>query len=338
MRTRQFAALIALAVLFTGACQSPEKPSAPVVVRVETDPFMQSLARALQRDLPDLNIQIAARDEASAAAIEGPVVDLALTPASDAYFTYLDALERKSPPDNHMRAISALHVTPLLLAVRGGSTIRKVSDLRGHAFARILLLPPGALSEADIAAVAQREKERRIQIGDRPGTARLVELVLNAFSVEPVPVPSLQVLPAAQALREFKAGALDAIFGTAYYAGDVLRSATADGGRLIPIDGPDVDRLREDYPFIRPIVIPGHTYPGQAAPLHTIGVDLLLVCRAGLDEHLVYELTRHYVAALQELSATNPSLAQIDLELASASPIPLHDGAARYYRESELFR
>ncbi len=337
MDTIKRTALLVLAVSITVGCRTPPEPRSHVVLRLDSDPFMQSLAKVLQRDLADVDVQIALKNEASAA-LESPAVDLALTPASDAYFAYLDGLERNTPADSQMRAISALHTNPLLLAVRGDSTIRKVSELRSHAFARILLLPRGDLSDIEVAAVAQREKERRIRIGDRPGTARLVELVLDAFDVERVPVPSLQVLPATQALRRFRVGSLDAIFGTAYYTGDVVRAAAVDGARLVPIDGPAVDRLRQEYPFIRPIVIPRNTYPGQVEPLHTIGVDLLLVCRAGLDERLVYALTRHYVASLQELSGTTPSLTQIDLELASASPIPLHDGAARYYRESELFR
>ncbi|MGE3578650.1 MAG: TAXI family TRAP transporter solute-binding subunit [Vicinamibacterales bacterium] len=299
---------------------------------------MQSLATVFRRDLPDIDVQMTPWNESGPSAMEDASVDLALTPASNAYFAYLDSITRDAPADGQVRAISALHTTPLLLAVRDSSAVSRVSDLRGHTSARILLLPPGELSEMEVAAVARREKERRIQRGDRPDTDRLVELVLHAFDVERFPARSLQVLPAKEALGRFSAGSLDAVWGTGYFTGDVIREATSRGARLVSIEGPAIDRLREEYPFIRPIVIPANSYPGQAAPVHTIGVDLLLVCRASLDEQLVHSLTRHYIAALGELSTSHPSLGLVDLELAAAGPIPLHDGAARYYRESELFR
>ncbi|MEQ1898421.1 MAG: TAXI family TRAP transporter solute-binding subunit [Vicinamibacterales bacterium] len=338
MRCLRLFTLLSLPLALLAGCQSPAPPVPRISLRVDSDPFMASVGQALQRTMPDVDLRLTPRGTASKAVFQEHGVDLALMPASDAYFAYLDDIERGTPAVDHLRAISALHTTPLLLAVQPESVIQGVSDLRGRAFTRILLLPPGQTSAAEVAAAAERERKRRVQIGDRPGTARLVELVLDAFGVEAVPVPSLQVLTAADALRRFAAGSLDAIFGTAYFTGDVIQAAAARGARLIPIDGPAIERLRQQYSFIRPAVIPPGTYPGQTEPIHTIGVDLLLVCRAGLDERLVHSLTRHYIAALPDLSGTNPSLMQIDLELASASPIPLHEGAARYYRESELFR
>jgi len=37
------------------------------------------------------------------------------------------------------------------------------------------------------------------------------------------------------------------------------------------------------YPLLKRMLIPAGTYPGQNVPVHTIGVDVLLVCRADLD-------------------------------------------------------
>jgi TRAP-type uncharacterized transport system substrate-binding protein len=64
-------------------------------------------------------------------------------------------------------------------------------------------------------------------------------------------------------------------------------------------------------------------------------VDGLLICRRDLDEPLVYELTKQLIASRQSAEPGGP-LARMDLQLAPATPIPLHDGAARYYREREL--
>jgi TRAP transporter TAXI family solute receptor len=110
------------------------------------------------------------------------------------------------------------------------------------------------------------------------------------------------------------------------------------GARLLPITGPSVERLHREYPFFQAAVIPPNSYPGVTGAIHTIGVDSLLVCRRDLDEALVYELTKGFFEALPELSASIEALRLMDLHQSPATPIPLHAGAARYYRERELER
>jgi len=114
---------------------------------------------------------------------------------------------------------------------------------------------------------------------------------------------------------------------------DPVVRALQGGARLLDIDGPEIDRLRVYYPLLRRMVIPQGTYPAQKAPVHTIGVDLLLVCRADLDVTLAYELTRAYFEDTPE-----DIRYQIDPQRAPAVVIPLHPGAARYYREREVRR
>jgi TRAP-type uncharacterized transport system substrate-binding protein len=72
--------------------------------------------------------------------------------------------------------------------------------------------------------------------------------------------------------------------------------------------------------------------------VHTVGIDTIIACRAGLDETLVYTLTKTFFDVLPELAVRLDALRRMDLARAPATPIPLHDGAARYYRERELFR
>jgi len=72
--------------------------------------------------------------------------------------------------------------------------------------------------------------------------------------------------------------------------------------------------------------------------IHTIGVDSLLICRKDLDESIVYDLTKHFFEALPALSSSLDALRFMDLDESPATPIPLHDGAARYYRERELLQ
>jgi TRAP transporter TAXI family solute receptor len=106
----------------------------------------------------------------------------------------------------------------------------------------------------------------------------------------------------------------------------------------LDVSGPTVQRLREEYPFLRPAVIPPGTYPGDLRPVQTLLVDVLLVCRADLDDRLARRLTGALFEVLPGLSSTNEFLRLIDLDRTPATPIPLHPGAALYYREKELGR
>ena len=73
-------------------------------------------------------------------------------------------------------------------------------------------------------------------------------------------------------------------------------------------------------------------------PVETLGAEWLLVCRSDLSEDLVYQLTRAFFEQLPALARDHGEAALIDPEQAPAAPIPLHAGAARYYREREVLR
>ena len=83
---------------------------------------------------------------------------------------------------------------------------------------------------------------------------------------------------------------------------------------------------------------PGWRLPGQDQPVHTLSVDVVLLARAGLDDAIVRRLTEGLFRMLPQLSAQLPFLKGMVPERAPATPVPLHPGAALYYRERELRR
>jgi TRAP transporter TAXI family solute receptor len=113
-----------------------------------------------------------------------------------------------------------------------------------------------------------------------------------------------------------------------------VQQAMARGARLLPVRGRKVDKLLKAYPFYRAMVIPADTYEGLNGPVVTIGVNGVLLCRSDLPDDLVYQLTRTlYEGPL----GVQPTLARwLEPSAGAATPIPLHPGAARYYREREL--
>ena len=98
-------------------------------------------------------------------------------------------------------------------------------------------------------------------------------------------------------------------------------------------------RSQCNFPIpLRVALIPAGTYPTVRGPVHTVGIDTLIACSTDLTETLVYRLTKTFFDVLPELATQVDALRRMDLARAPATPIPLHDGAARYYRERELLR
>jgi TRAP-type uncharacterized transport system substrate-binding protein len=63
---------------------------------------------------------------------------------------------------------------------------------------------------------------------------------------------------------------------------------------------------------------------------------MLYVCRRDLGEELAHNVADGLFRALPQLSERIRPLRLVNIETASAVPIPLHEGAARYYREREI--
>jgi TRAP transporter TAXI family solute receptor len=169
------------------------------------------------------------------------------------------------------------------------------------------------------------------------GTELAAKMLLGAFGLTTLDVHP-EFMPYEEASRRLVRGSLDAAFMASPYPADAVAGAMRGGARLLDIVGPPVEQLRREHPFFRKMLIPDVVYEGQNRTVHTIGVDNVLLCRAGLDEDLVYRLTKVLLEALPFPSSENNSPPGVDFKRAPATPLPLHAGAARYYRERELFR
>jgi TRAP transporter TAXI family solute receptor len=313
------ATLAMLAALPAAGCQAPAPAPKRSALRIATgapgggfQPLGDALAKAIGAAMPetDITVQFSAGAVSNVEAIQSGTADVALSFSDVAYIASVGRLEGKPQPFTRLRAIAVLQLTPVHLVVGKQSGITQVADLRGK---RVGLGPPGS------------------------GTVLTAGLVLKAFGLELDAVHG-ERLGFDEAANRVRAGTLDAMFDNATYPVSSARTATEAGASLIPLEGPAMERLRREYPFLRVTSIPRGTYPHQADPIHTIGVDSLLVCRNDLDERLVYDFTQRLFEVLPAVSTSQTSLRFMDLEQAPAAPIALHEGAARYYREREFTR
>ncbi|MAA69696.1 MAG: C4-dicarboxylate ABC transporter substrate-binding protein [Deltaproteobacteria bacterium] len=83
-----------------------------------------------------------------------------------------------------------------------------------------------------------------------------------------------------------------------------------------------------------PYVIKAGTYPGQDKDINTIAQPNFLGVNASVDENHVYLLTKTMYENLPFLQAIHPATKVMAVEKAMAGlPVPLHPGAAKYYKE-----
>ena len=235
--------------------------------------------------------------------------DIGFAQADTAYLAYKrSSAEYRS----QLRGMAVLRVSALQLIVRHDSGIRSVSQFRG----------------------------RRLSIGEPGGPSEVAaRIILESYGLTPDDVhflshDDLTMDDIAQRISDKKTDV--GVVSTSFPVPTITESMTNLGIELVPLEPAKITSIRTRYPFYEPILIPAGTYPGQQSAIPTIGVNFLLVCRDSLPEELVYRLTKSLFDALPRLRGNHPAAQFIETERGPATSIPLHSGAARFYREREL--
>ncbi len=118
----------------------------------------------------------------------------------------------------------------------------------------------------------------------------------------------------------------------------VTEMLSTAGGSLLSLDQSLIDDLREQYPWYGPYTIPAGTYPGQDEDVLTSAIKITICTDARVDDDVIYELTKSFWEHFDELKETQAPLKKVSLEEAvkDLAGLPIHEGAARYYREIGL--
>ena len=81
-------------------------------------------------------------------------------------------------------------------------------------------------------------------------------------------------------------------------------------------------------------VIPGGTYKGNDKDVNAVIVPNYLVTRSNLPDQEVYEMTKTIFDNLPALQAAHAAAKALTLDKAGKNPpVPLHPGAAKFYKE-----
>ena len=193
-----------------------------------------------------------------------------------------------------------------------------------------------ARRELEIRTVTQL-RGKRINLGS-PGSGERVSMnrVMTALGFAPTDFAEARELPLAQQHDAFCAHELDAIVYTVPHPNglieDVVRTCH---GVLVDVSGPQIESLLASHSEYSRSLIPGKTYVSNPEGVATIGVRTAIITTARLPETLAYEITKALFEHIDDFRRLHPDFATLaprDM-VPSAAGVPVHEGAARYYRE-----
>jgi len=245
--------------------------------------------------------------------IQSGTADLGLVDSETAYVGYRRGVSAGAGPRSGVRAVAVLFPTAVQVFVRRDRHVVSVKQFKGL----------------------------RMMVGERGGYAdQAMQVILQSYSLDYANVRPEFSYTLSRVTDEH-----DPIDGVVFYTPfrnrAILDALDRADFQLVPINREHISAIQstsERNHFLKSTVIPRQTYPGQDEDVLTVGEEILLLCRDDLPDGLVYDLTKVLFDSIPDLIRAHPAAAGINAERGPTTSVPLHPGAARYYRERELPR
>jgi len=207
------------------------------------------------------------------------------------------------------RAVFSVHPEPFTVVARADSGIESFDDLKG----------------------------KRVNVGN-PGSGQLatMEVVMDAkgWTMDDFALAS-QLKPAeqAQALCDNKVDAI--IYTVGHPNGSIQEATTSCESVIVPVEGPEIDKLVSENPYYSKATIPGGMYTGTDSDATTFGVRATFVTSSDVPEDTVYQVTKAVFDNFDRFKRLHPAFANLSEEemIQAGLSAPLHDGAKKYYVE-----
>lgn len=180
---------------------------------------------------------------------------------------------------------------------------------------------------------------KRVAVG--PAASATENATLAAFDVMGIDSSntSLENLGLGDGADSVGDGILDAAFGFAGLPiGGQLNLAATKEIQVLDMTQEEIDKVLAGNAAYIQTKIPAGTYTGQDNDANTFGVKCLIIVTADMDADLVYDLCKAMNEHTEEMAAGNALLKDMTDPsfLCTQMPIPLHDGAQKYYSEQGL--
>ncbi len=182
---------------------------------------------------------------------------------------------------------------------------------------------------------------KKFSIGKRnSGTRVSGETILGALGIDYAKM-NLQFLgygPSATSLQDGKIDGMNIPSGPPTSAiTNAYATIGADNIQHLNFSDADVKKISDAYPVWTRYVIKAGTYPGQKSDINTIAQPNLLVVTKDTPDEVVYLLTKTMYENLPFLNTVHKATKVMSINSAIAGlPMPLHPGAAKYYKEQGI--
>lgn len=211
-----------------------------------------------------------------------------------------------------LRAVFSVHPEPFTVVARADSGIRTFDDLKG----------------------------KRVNVGN-PGSGQrgTMEVVMEAkgWSMSDFKLASeLKSAEQSKALCDNKIDAM--VFTVGHPSGSIKEATTTCDSVIVEVAGPAIDKLVNDNAYYRHAVIPGGMYTGSDSDVKTFGVGATFVSSNKVPEDVVYNVVKAVFENFDDFKKLHPAFGVLEKKsmIKDGLSAPLHDGAAKYYKEAGL--
>jgi len=209
-------------------------------------------------------------------------------------------------PGTPLRIIAGIYSSPGVLMVRGEAPYRSIAELRG----------------------------KPVVLGTQAsGITSLGRTVFNSLGIDIQPIVLDKAADGPPMLNDRRAEALWGA-GVGWPAFGVLAKS---GARFIGPSAAEIKTILDKNPALQAVTLPANSYPGQSAPIPSVGSWSYVLAKPALPEEAAYLLARAlhraeapFAARLEQARETTAA------NIIAAAPRPdlIHPGVRRYLAEA----
>ena len=211
--------------------------------------------------------------------------------------------------DKDLRAVFSVHPEPFTVLARKEANIKQFADFKG----------------------------KRFNVGNPgSGTLSAMEELLATMNFKMTDFALASQLKADEHGPALCDNKIDGFFyGVGHPSANIQDPTTTCGAKLVSLTGPAVDELVKKHSYYAYATIPGGMYANNPEPTRTYGVLATMVTSSKTPAETVYIITKAVFDNFDEFKKLHPAFANLDPKnmIKDGLSAPLHEGAARYYRE-----
>ncbi|MBT8329179.1 MAG: TAXI family TRAP transporter solute-binding subunit [Desulfofustis sp.] len=221
---------------------------------------------------------------------------------------------KEKGPNKDLRAVFSVHPEPFTVVARADSGIKNFEDLKG----------------------------KRVNIGN-PGSGQrgTMEVVMEKMGWTKDDFKLASELKSAEQSKALCDNKIDAIvFTVGHPSGSIKEATTSCDSVLVNVQGTVIDALVQENDYYRTATIPAGMYRGNDQDTMTFGVGATFVTSAKVPENVIYVVVKSVFENFEDFKKLHPAFGVLKKEemVKDGLSAPLHDGAAKYYKEAGLIK